>query len=406
MLPGAVVDAPLAVHSEREELAYWRVPVESHGQHVGFVDVDPECKVLRYGTYPSVAAMPGTHRAITQMTPEEISHQIRTDLGEAMSVAGDPGLVAVGGSTRIMWSVPVIDGESRDQVALVTPGFAWLQESKSALVDDVTKTDELVRTAQPPRQTELDIADLTEKLGHKVNAKEPRKRPFSRSDSDEHLLFRSLTTFNGVVVRITRPEMPPLMLPKDSPYDGQFHRAGEQLPLYASTRLATAWARLVRSNLSGLATGSLEERVSELRVASARVLDLRGPALEFLGFDRGVLYSTGRYGATHKLASLAREAGAEGLLVPSRWSDEGVDVVVFANALDRVTVLNTQVRGLTLADATEDEWVREFLESDGEAVREFVSALENGKFERWVSELNSPPEVTAGLRALAERVAP
>jgi hypothetical protein len=128
MLLGAVVDAPLAVHSEREELAYWRVPVESQGRHVGFVDIDPECKVLRYGTYPSVAMTRGTHGAITQMTPEEISYQIRTDLGEAMRVVGDPGLVAVGGSTRITWRVPVIDGEGLNRAALVTPGFAWLEE--------------------------------------------------------------------------------------------------------------------------------------------------------------------------------------------------------------------------------------------------------------------------------------
>lgn len=405
MLPDAVVDSPLAVHSEREELAYWRVPVESHGQHVGFVDVDPECKVLRYGTYPSVATMPGMHRAITQMTFDEISRQIRTDLGEAVSVAGDPSLVAVGGSTRITWSVPVIDGEGHDQVALVTPGFAWLEEV-NALVDDATNSDELVDTAaQPSRQTQLDIADLTEKLGLKANAEDPRKRSFKWSGSDEHLLFKSLTTFNGIVVRITRPDMPPLMLPKASTYDGLFHRVGEQLPLYASTRLATAWARLVHSNLRSLATGPLEERVSQLRVDSARMLDLRGPALELLGFDRGILYSPGRYDATHKLASLAREVGAEGLLVPSRWSGDGIDVVVFATALHSVKVVSTQVRGLTLADAIEDESVREFLENDEEVVRAFISALENGRFERWVSGLNSSTKVTAGLRALAERVA-
>jgi hypothetical protein len=81
-----------------------------------------------------------------------------------------------------------------------------------------------------------------------------------------------------------------------------------------------------------------------------------------------------------------------------------MDLIIFADALHRVTVRNTRVLELGLADATDDRRVRERLEADERLVGEFVAALENGNFERWLARLDLPAEEASGFRELAEAV--
>jgi hypothetical protein len=101
---------------------------------------------------------------------------------------------------------------------------------------------------------------------------------------------------------------------------------------------------------------------------------------------------------------LTERGGAEGLIVPSQLSASSTDLVVFQNGLTKIRITNTAVTQLQLADAAPDPGLRDRLKQDEQLIEDFVSALEDGRFEDWVESLSLPNDEIVGLRSLANAV--
>lgn len=192
------------------------------------------------------------------------------------------------------------------------------------------------------------------------------------------------TTVSGDFVRITRPERDALALVSRSPGRGRFHSTGEDHPLYAESDLAVAWSDKIAS--SHLRLGSVlageQWRVTTLHLNRGVLLDVTSSAaLAPLGFDVADLY---RPGVGPQIAAQAREMGAEGLLVPSRWSPKATMLVLFLSAVHRVAVRSTVVAELGLPTAIVDAKLRHRFEENERLVQEFASAIEDGNLESWL----------------------
>ncbi|WP_131808069.1 RES family NAD+ phosphorylase [Mycolicibacterium elephantis] len=314
---------------------------------------------------------------------DRVQSRINTALGIAFHGVSSPGAYTVG--HRFL--VDSEDGSLILRVAMRTHD-RYAIELVSVGVPDLGDIDisEWRRRAENAAGVEKDIA----------------------SPADEHFPFTSIRAFNGAAVRITRPKSSPLMLPKLAPSDGRFHSAGDPMPLYSSTDFATAWASQVGIYMRQLAFGGVERRVTNLEIDGARLLDLQSPELMPLGLTQADLTGSGRNYVTVEFVARARAAGAEGLLVPSRHSSEGRDLIIFADALHRVTVTNTQVLELGLADATNDKRVRARLKADERLSRMLATAIYDGTLERtletWVAEEDVTVELASGIREMADAV--
>lgn len=260
---------------------------------------------------------------------------------------------------------------------------------------------ELVSVGSP----DLGNTDVSEWRRRAENATQIEK--YIGSPADDYFLSANILEFYGDAVRITPPEFPPLMLPGLAPFNGAFHSEGEPMPLYCATNFITAWASQVGAQLHKLASGGVERRVSNFEIHGVRLFDLQR-ALVSLRMPRPDPLSHKQQQLIRELIWRAQEVGAEGLLYPSRYAIDGKDLVIFADALHRVTIRNTRVVELSLADATHDIKVRARLESDEHLRRQFVAALNDGTFERqieiWQAETTVTEEEASGLRDLAKSV--
>jgi DNA-binding CsgD family transcriptional regulator/RES domain-containing protein len=212
-----------------------------------------------------------------------------------------------------------------------------------------------------------------------------------------------LKSISGEFVRISSEHLAPLELLSQAPALGRFHRQGEPPVLYAASELSAAWAEILSHMPLREAAGQHMSRcVSRLEARDLIVLDLADSATRTaLGISLSDLFFRG---FSQDLASFASERGAEGLLVPSQLSASSTDLVVFQNGLTKLRITNTAVTQLQLADAAPDPGLRDRLKQDEQLIEDFVSALEDGRFEDWVESLSLPNDEIVGLRSLANAV--
>jgi len=136
----------------------------------------------------------------------------------------------------------------------------------------------------------------------------------------------------------------PGCLPPDQParHAGRYHRPGDPWPLYAALDGDTMWAEWRRAT-SGAVDAQEEQRTVCTLDLDLVVFDLRSPAtrdalrvtLEQLAGDWSP-DTPNR--ACLAVARAARDAGADGFVVPSAARDGGWNVAVFPGAFDRVHV--------------------------------------------------------------------
>ncbi len=220
----------------------------------------------------------------------------------------------------------------------------------------------------------------------------------------ERALRPALKPISGAYVRVSSPGHPPLSTPTDAPFPGRFHRIGEQAPLYVSSDLSVAWAELLRALPLSQAGHELPTLVTRLEVKDLVVLDLTDRAsLATLGIDISDVM-TGDRSLTQRLADVARDMRAEGVLVPSRMAPSNDKLVVFASGLGRVQVVDSEIVGLQLADATSDPVLQELLRQDEQLVQHFVAALNDDRFEEWIGSLGLPDTHISSFRSLAREV--
>ncbi|MBN6812940.1 RES family NAD+ phosphorylase [Kocuria marina] len=209
-----------------------------------------------------------------------------------------------------------------------------------------------------------------------------------------------LTEASGNFFRITPPNVDPLKLPKSALFSGQFHREGDSPILYATSSLSDACLELIAKHGAAFreVAFGIRRRVSHLYLDSALVLDLRTSANFALGTT---VIDPSHSDVTRRIASQARDFGAEGLLVPTKYSTEAVNLVLFGHALHHVTVLETEIRSLGLADAAPDGPAKNRFKNEPRVVNDFVTALEDGRFEHWLATLDAADDERQSFRELA-----
>jgi len=127
-----------------------------------------------------------------------------------------------------------------------------------------------------------------------------------------------------------------------APHAGRYHRRGDPWPLYAALDLETMWAEWSRAT-SGAVEAEGEERIVCTLDLDLRLLDLRSPTTrEALGVTlkqlRGDWSPDIPNRACLAVARAARDAGADGFIVPSAARDGGWNVAVLPGAFQRVRV--------------------------------------------------------------------
>jgi RES domain-containing protein len=136
----------------------------------------------------------------------------------------------------------------------------------------------------------------------------------------------------------------PGCLPPDqpAPHAGRYHRPGDPWPLYATLDRDTMWSEWRRATSDAVDAQEEERTVCTLDL-DLRVLDLRSPATRYaLGVTLEQL--TGEWSpdapnrACLAVARAARDAGADGFVVPSAARDGGWNVAVLPGAFDHVHV--------------------------------------------------------------------
>ncbi|TME30945.1 MAG: RES domain-containing protein, partial [Chloroflexi bacterium] len=122
--------------------------------------------------------------------------------------------------------------------------------------------------------------------------------------------------------RQTAVQVPGCLPPNQpAPHAGRFHRRGEPWPLYAALDTETMWAEWSRAT-SGAVDRDGEERVVCTLDVDLRVLDLRVSATRAaLGVTLDELIGPWSPAAPNRaclaVATAARQAGADGFVVPS-----------------------------------------------------------------------------------------
>lgn len=135
------------------------------------------------------------------------------------------------------------------------------------------------------------------------------------------------------------PAFPP---DRPAPTEGRYHRPGEPWPLYASLDPATAWAEWSAATRGAIEPATERRRLWRLDADRLPVIDLRrsGVAAE-LGVKLDDLI--GPRSRAHALAERAREAGAQGMIVPSAAQAGAWNLVVFPGGFSRVQAAGSRV---------------------------------------------------------------
>ena len=137
--------------------------------------------------------------------------------------------------------------------------------------------------------------------------------------------------------------MPGCLPPKQpAPHAGRFYEPGDPWPLYASLDRDTMWAEWSRAT-SGRVAPEAEQRAVCALDLDLRVLDLRSVATRHaLGVTLEQLTAEWAPDAPNRaclaVARAARDAGADGFVVPSAARDGGWNVAVLPGAFDRILV--------------------------------------------------------------------
>jgi hypothetical protein len=136
----------------------------------------------------------------------------------------------------------------------------------------------------------------------------------------------------------------PGCLPPDqpAPHAGRYHASGGPWPLYAALDRDTMWAEWARATAGAVAREE-EDRVVCTLDLDLRVLDLRSePTRKALGVTLAELTGEWSPGAPNRaclaVARAARDAGADGFVVPSAARADGWNVAVLPTAFRRVVV--------------------------------------------------------------------
>jgi RES domain-containing protein len=132
--------------------------------------------------------------------------------------------------------------------------------------------------------------------------------------------------------------------PPDSPAptEGRYHQPGEPWPLYASLEPATAWAEWSAATRGAIDPATERRRLWRLEANALPVIDLRRTDVAAeLGVKLDDL--TGSRPRAHALAGRAREAGAQGMIVPSAARTGAWNLVVFPGGFSRVQAAGSRV---------------------------------------------------------------
>jgi RES domain-containing protein len=128
---------------------------------------------------------------------------------------------------------------------------------------------------------------------------------------------------------------------RPAPTEGRYHRPGEPWPLYASLEPATVWAEWQAATRGAIDPADERRRLWRIEATDLAVVDLRRPGLaEELGVTQRQL--TGARSRAHGLARIARERGADGLIVPSAARDDAWNLVVFPSGFERLRVAGSR----------------------------------------------------------------
>lgn len=116
---------PVSIIDSKGAFAFWRVPLLAATTDVGFMDVDGQNQVQRFGFQgQSIRAAMAQAPTVLGMTRDSIKSLAATVLGED-TPQSPPVLITLDGAAQIAWQVKSARaGDTR--VALVTPGVAFL----------------------------------------------------------------------------------------------------------------------------------------------------------------------------------------------------------------------------------------------------------------------------------------
>ncbi len=128
-----------------------------------------------------------------------------------------------------------------------------------------------------------------------------------------------------------------------APHAGRYHRPGHAWPLYAALDGDTMWAEWSRATAGAVDPGEDERIVCTLEM-DVRVLDLRSAATrQALAVTLEQLIAGWSPDASNRaclrVARAARDAGADGFVVPSAARDGGWNIAVLPRAFERVRVV-------------------------------------------------------------------
>ncbi len=135
------------------------------------------------------------------------------------------------------------------------------------------------------------------------------------------------------------PAFPPY---RPAPTEGRYHRPGEPWPLYASLEPATVWAEWSAASRGAIDPASERRRLWRLDAKSLPVVDLRRPEVA-AELEVKLEELTGARARAYSLAARAREAGAQGMIVPSAAEAGAWNLVVFPDGFSRVQAAGSRV---------------------------------------------------------------
>ncbi len=135
------------------------------------------------------------------------------------------------------------------------------------------------------------------------------------------------------------PAFPP---DRPAPTEGRYHRAGEPWPVYASLEPATVWAEWNAATRGAIAPSSERRRIWRLDAKSLPVVDLRRPEVA-AELEVKLEDLTGARARAQPLAARVREAGAQGMIVPSAARAGAWNLVVFPEGFGRVRAAGSRV---------------------------------------------------------------
>ena len=135
------------------------------------------------------------------------------------------------------------------------------------------------------------------------------------------------------------PAFPP---DRPAPTEGRYHQPGEPWPLYASLEPATVWAEWSAATRGAIDPASERRRLWKLDTDALPVVDLRRPDVA-TELEVQLEELTGARARAHALAGRAKEAGAQGMIVPSAARAGAWNLVVFPSGFTRVRAAGSRV---------------------------------------------------------------